>query len=1024
MRWAEGCTAQAYDLGCYIISNMMTSHFRHTHSQLPGKLIALLIGFFIMPVSFFAQQIIEVSGILEGNTSWTKENIYVVTDNVRVQGGIILHIGSGTLVKFNQGRGLYIEGGRLHVAGALNDTVRMLPNHTGNENWNWAGLTISSINEPDMVNIEYGHFEGAVVAIRSSSGNNILIRNSRIHNNRNIGISLINSSNCLVEHNHITSNFLGMEIYATNLGNTSAFNLVRANRFRNQTTNILLHNDNHGACPFNIFEDNLITGGINGLWLFSSSHGGSGHATVRRNIIYNTGTASDGYGMYISMDSTVVSNNILWQNTTAVDFSESVRSHFLNNSIYANKRGLLMRNSSSDLTLSNNTITGNQEDVVVFSAHQGMVFSRNNVFGNDPDTAVVQNLTTEDIDVAMNFWGTVNDSIIRQLLYDQFDDPGLGLLTYQPILPAANTDAPVSPPRNFTSQIVGNSVRLAWSANPEADVLGYRIYHGEFNNYRFSENPELVFDTVYNFYGISINDPIAVTAIDLAGLQPQAQIKGHESPYAFPTPIPYSGPDIIICENQVVVNINESTIPAQYDSIAWQTSGDGAFNDSGLLRPVYFPGETDIENTEVILTLYGRMNGNLYDDSFTLFIEAFPEVYAGEDVVIPPDSTVIPESAFATNYERIEWMTSGDGYFNQTNMLNPEYFPGSQDISNGFVQLILQAFSMYCGTIADTINIFIRESYTVEGRVWAGDQLLAGNPVIAVMNNEDTDLESRFLTFSDESGDFRFNRLFQGEYLFYAPADTIGLPGFLPTYYAEKNRWQDAYVHLIEGNTYEVDIRLSAIEENLPEGNGSINGHFSYPGLAQNDFETFCVPWFGAAGDELCQDGLSNVSILLYSLSRQKIYGHALTDAKGDFQFSKLPYGTYILEAEIAGYISASSNPLLISPMQESISGVELYIEPDKKISFSIPEVYSQPVSLNIYPNPANEFLLLSANEFSDDEQITIHIYNLRGAIVKSISLLPAARYARIFIGDLKSGTYFGKAENQSSAVYFRFIKQ
>lgn len=1024
MPWAEGCTVRDYDLGCYIISNIMTNQLFHITFHYFSKLKALFISFLLIPVSLFAQQIIEVSGILEENTSWTKENIYIVTDNVRVQGGTILNIGPGTLVKFNQGRGLYVEGGRLHVAGALTDTVRMLPNHSGNENWNWAGLIISSINEPDMVSIEYGHFEGAVVAIRSSSGNNILIRNSRIHNNRNIGISLINSSNCLVEHNHITNNFLGMEIYATNFGNTSAFNLVRANRFRNQTTNILLHNDNHGACPFNIFEDNLISGGINGLWLFNSSHGGSGHATVRRNVIFNTGSGNDGYGLYISMDSTVVSNNIIWQNTTAVDLTESVRSHFLNNSIYQNKRGILIRNNSVDLILSNNTVTGNHEDIVVFSANQGMVFKQNNVFGNDTDTAVVQNLTIQDIAVAENYWGTVNDSVIQLLLYDQFDDPALGLLTYQPLLSAANTEAPVSPPRDLASQIVGNSVRLTWKTNPEADLLGYRIYHGEFNNYRFPENPELIFDTVYHFYGVSIYDPIAVTAIDLAGLQTQAQIKGHESPYAFPTPIPYAGPDIIICQNQISVSIVESTIPAQYHSIFWQTTGDGTFSDSGLLRPVYFPGEGDIENTEVILTLTARMNGEIYFDSFVLYIEPWPEVYAGEDVATPPDSAIILESAFAINYQSIEWFTSGDGSFNQTNILNPEYFPGAQDVGNGFVQLILQAVSSHCGAIADTINVFIRESYSVEGRVWAGDQRLAGNPVIAVMVNEVTDLESRFITFADESGQFRFNRLFQGEYLFYAPADTIELPGYLPTYYAEKHRWQDAFAYYVEGNTFEIDLRLSTIEEGLPEGNGSIIGHFAYPGFAQNGFETFCIPWFGPGEDEFCQDGLSNVSILLFSLSRQVIYGHVLTDERGNFQFSNLPYGTYVLEAEIAGYTSASSNALLISPGQESIRGIELHVEPERKISISIPEDYSEPVSLSIYPNPADEILFLSANEFSDDEQLQVYIYDVHGAIVKSINLFPAARHVRLFIGDLKGGSYYGKAENQSAAVYFRFIKQ
>lgn len=95
------------------------------------------------------QNIVEVGGLYAQNQLWTSDNEYHVVDNVRILLGTELRIEAGTTIRFNQGRGLYIEGGKLIVEGTSQDTVRMMANHSPGESWNWTGITISSVTQEE-----------------------------------------------------------------------------------------------------------------------------------------------------------------------------------------------------------------------------------------------------------------------------------------------------------------------------------------------------------------------------------------------------------------------------------------------------------------------------------------------------------------------------------------------------------------------------------------------------------------------------------------------------------------------------------------------------------------------------------------------------------------------------------------------------------------------------------------------------------------------------------------------------------
>lgn len=362
------------------------------------------------------QTIVEVGGLYAQNQLWTSDNEYHVVDNVRILLGTELRIEAGTTIRFNQGRGLYIEGGKLIVEGTSQDTVRMMANHSPGESWNWTGITISSVTQEGNVFIQYAHIRDALVGLRSVSGSELLLQNCHISNNRNIGISLFNSSYNTIQNNLISNNFLGMEIYASGPGNFSQYNEVVRNTFRNTTTNILIHNNNHGSCPHNNIEENLIDKGVHGIWLFNSTNqGGTGHVSINRNIIINNGTANDGYGIYVSMDSTTITHNIFWNNTTALNIIQAQKTHFLNNSLYDNKNGLIMRSNARDVGLLNNTITAASNQVLTFNYVDEILMAQNNIFGSRADNAIIQNLTAVDVQMANNYWGTTNDSLLQKL---------------------------------------------------------------------------------------------------------------------------------------------------------------------------------------------------------------------------------------------------------------------------------------------------------------------------------------------------------------------------------------------------------------------------------------------------------------------------------------------------------------------------------------------------------------------------------------------------------------------------------
>jgi parallel beta-helix repeat protein len=983
---------------------------------------AFLIASVLLSLSIKAQPIAEVGGVLTQNKFWSNDTVYIITDLLRVGQGITLEIEKGTQVRVNQGRGINIEGGTFIVQGSIQDTVKFLPNYTLNENWNWNGININAINQPDQIIIHYASITKATVAIRAIAANFLSIRNSQISDNRNIGISLFNSSFSLIENNRISENFLGIEIFATDIGNRAADNIVRGNKLNNHTTNIIIHNSNHGACPNNVVEENLIVDGLHGIWLFNSHQGGSGHAHIRRNIINNNGNTSDGYGIYVSMDSTIISNNIFYANNIPAYFTGADYCHFINNNVYQNAKGINIRNNSSEIIAFNNTITGSMERVARFQASLDILFRKNNIFNNLRKKDIVVNNTTFDIDVTENYWGTTDEELIREMLLDRQDNPLLGSLLFKPLQSFIIDTAPVSPPRNSILRMIGGKMHLSWNSNPESDIEAYHVYSGNFADYQFNEPPVIVEDTTYVFENFNAGDIVAVTAFDRSASGQNPMLDGNESPFAFAVQMPYAGQDSVICQNGLFYVLTEATVPADIDFLRWETSGDGVFNDQNLLNPAYFPGPLDIETTEVRLTIIVSIAGKILSDSVNLRITPVPELFAGADGFIEKNESFIATDAFAENVAGLWWSTTGDGIFINPDNLNAIYQPGDEDMQQEEVFLILQAFSEACGIFSDTLKLTIRNTFSLQGSVKGNGSLLPDHPVIAHYISSDSILLKSYLAKTDMQGYFRFDSLFEGEYLLFSAADTTEARMLLPTYYANATSWSAAYKITLNGDTYDLDIELQKAEIILPIGKATISGKFIQPPSGIPFSDAYCQSWFNDIQAFSCEDGLPNITVLLFGESGQKILQHTLTDLKGNFSFRNLPFGNYLIRAEISGFQSDFSNILGLTTETNVINNIELRLVTENKIGVFQP--FRNPAfaaNFSVFPNPVVSEARVRVPQI--EESYLVQVFALDGSIIYSQEKFAKEGEILLLLDQLKNGLYVLSIRGGAENWQLKFVK-
>jgi len=202
-----------------------------------------------------------------------------------------------------------------------------------------------------------------------------------------------------------------------------------------------------------------------------------------------------------------------------------------------------------------------------------------------------------------------------------------------------------------------------------------------------------------------------------------------------PAPTANAGPDITICQNNPLVQLNGNVNIATGG--IW-SGGQGTFTPSNTsLVATYMPSNNELNSNNFTLTLTTTGNGNCnpVSDQVTVNIIASPIVDAGpSQITICVDNLSVPLNGYVAGPTNTGiWSTSGTGIFIPSpTSLNATYKPSSADSIAGEVTLYLTSTNNgLCNPVKDSIQITILPA----GIANAGpDKTVCANNAIVYLN--------------------------------------------------------------------------------------------------------------------------------------------------------------------------------------------------------------------------------------------------------------------------------------------------
>lgn len=205
----------------------------------------------------------------------------------------------------------------------------------------------------------------------------------------------------------------------------------------------------------------------------------------------------------------------------------------------------------------------------------------------------------------------------------------------------------------------------------------------------------LVLTSTNNGNCLAVQDSLQITILD----QPTVNILTTDS----------------ICANVSTINLN-GFVTSGYSS-TWTVNGLGGIADPNATNTTYTINPADTIGGTIQIFL--ETNGGICpveEDSLTITFVAPPIVFAGIDQSYCDNEPVPLNGTLSGTANGASWTSLGTGSFNPSNnLLTTFYFPSSNDISNGSVQLILTSSADFgCNADKDTILITYKPAPTAD----------------------------------------------------------------------------------------------------------------------------------------------------------------------------------------------------------------------------------------------------------------------------------------------------------------------
>ncbi|MEI7844497.1 MAG: S8 family serine peptidase, partial [Chloroflexota bacterium] len=400
---------------------------------------------------------VDISGTQLTGT-WTKDKTYIIKNNTYVASGETLTIQPGTVIKFN---GNYLLGiyGSLVADGTLDQPIQFMSNTAGT----WNKISFEDTGSDAVADVDGNYLSGSILrnvtitgesgGITCSSATPFL---SLIKLSGSIACTLgatpvwFQDSNIMGSasfggagkafRNTVTGS-LGLSGAGTAEDNSvgSTLSLGSGSARRNTTSGLSV-----GGTGGTI-EGNTVSGGNvsvgNTFQILSNSITGSLATGSGANVDHNTVTN----GITVGSSSTVTWNNIENASSTGLVAGANVSAHF--NRLIGNVTGMLASTGTIEhnliannfgvglqvgaATVRYNSLTGNKGNTIVVDGGNPLKLEYNNLEGNTGIYDLYLNIASGLYVVAQhNWWGTTDNLLIAERVFDWNDNPTLARASY------------------------------------------------------------------------------------------------------------------------------------------------------------------------------------------------------------------------------------------------------------------------------------------------------------------------------------------------------------------------------------------------------------------------------------------------------------------------------------------------------------------------------------------------------------------------------------------------------------------
>lgn len=310
-------------------------------------------------------------------------------------------------------------------------------------------------------------------------------------------------------------------------------------------------------------------------------------------------------------------------------------------------------------------------------------------------------------------------------------------------------------------------------------------------------------------------------------------------------------------------------------------------------------------------------------------------------------------------------------------------------------------------SFVSTSSVWVGEiTFPVQGYVFLLDSLMVDAAYVYLLTYDtlSNGLVSVAETAIDANGFYSFEEMGLNNCIYYVQAELTGQSAYfgeyLPTYHVDALTWQEAFpvIPFFPNSLYNI-ILQSGEPYNI--GSGTISGLINGVGTREQ---------------------LSNIEIVLLNENGSPLT-YIRTTEEGYFEFTGLPFGTYIVHAEILG-VNSTHMPVTLTA-DNPTSNISIIVA-NNEAMLGISTVSADVDQIgDIFPNPVsgNGKLLINAKK---DANVNLIITNQYGQqlSVSQLFLKQGSKTVTIESSQLNAGIYFITVQTKDGIKQIRkFVK-